>query len=144
MKHRLRETIFNLVGVAAEGRHAIDLFAGPGGLGEGFASATGPGGRPWFDVRLSIEKDPLAHRTLELRAFLRGFDRGRFRRVVLRQTFRRNHGRREAVPFEVRAEARHVGMARNQVRGSHRGIVCLCPSIRRCLGTPAAPEVKST
>jgi 16S rRNA (guanine966-N2)-methyltransferase len=33
MKHRLREAIFNLVGVEAEGRHAIDLFAGTGALG---------------------------------------------------------------------------------------------------------------
>jgi 16S rRNA (guanine966-N2)-methyltransferase len=33
MKHRLRESIFNLVGVAAAGRHAIDLFAGTGALG---------------------------------------------------------------------------------------------------------------
>lgn len=33
MKHRVREAIFNLVGAGAEGRHAIDLFAGTGALG---------------------------------------------------------------------------------------------------------------
>lgn len=33
MKHRVREAIFNLVGTDAEGRHAIDLFAGTGALG---------------------------------------------------------------------------------------------------------------
>lgn len=33
MKHRLRETIFNLVGVETTGMHAIDLFAGTGALG---------------------------------------------------------------------------------------------------------------
>ena len=33
MKHRVRESIFNLVGTGAEGRHAIDLFAGTGALG---------------------------------------------------------------------------------------------------------------
>ena len=46
----------------------IDLFAGPGGLGEGFDAAGRPAGRPRFDIHLSIEKDPAAHRTLELRA----------------------------------------------------------------------------
>lgn len=33
MKHRVREAIFNLVGVEVEGKHAIDLFAGTGALG---------------------------------------------------------------------------------------------------------------
>lgn len=51
----------------------IDLFAGPGGLGEGFATVAGPSGDRAFDIRLSIEKDPAAHRTLLLRTFLRQF-----------------------------------------------------------------------
>ena len=50
----------------------IDLFAGPGGLGEGF-SALRCGGEPAFKIRLSIEKDPFAHQTLQLRAFFRQF-----------------------------------------------------------------------
>ena len=50
----------------------IDLFAGPGGLGEGF-SALRRGGRSVFKIGVSIEKDPFAHRTLELRAFFRQF-----------------------------------------------------------------------
>ena len=33
MKHRVRESIFNLVGMELVGRHAIDLFAGTGALG---------------------------------------------------------------------------------------------------------------
>lgn len=33
MKHRIREAIFNLVGPAVAGKHAIDLFAGTGALG---------------------------------------------------------------------------------------------------------------
>lgn len=33
MKHRVREAIFNLVGTDAEGKHAIDVFAGTGALG---------------------------------------------------------------------------------------------------------------
>lgn len=52
----------------------IDLFAGPGGLGEGFSSLPGENG-PAFKIKLSIEKDAFAHRTLELRAFFRQFPR---------------------------------------------------------------------
>lgn len=33
MKDRVREALFNLVGPAAQGKHAIDLFAGTGALG---------------------------------------------------------------------------------------------------------------
>ena len=53
----------------------IDLFAGPGGLGEGF-SALRRGGRPVFKIGVSVEKDPFAHQTLELRAFFRQFPDG--------------------------------------------------------------------
>lgn len=48
----------------------VDLFAGPGGLGEGFASLTSTSGS-FFDLRLSVEKDPVAHQTLELRGLFR-------------------------------------------------------------------------
>ena len=50
----------------------IDLFAGPGGLGEGF-SAFRRGRHSVFKIGVSIEKDPFAHQTLELRAFFRQF-----------------------------------------------------------------------
>lgn len=49
----------------------IDLFAGPGGLGEGFASLKGHKKQPFFEIGLSIEKDVVAHRTLTLRAVFR-------------------------------------------------------------------------
>lgn len=52
----------------------IDLFAGPGGLGEGF-SAFRIGDSPGFDVRLSIEKDAIACATLTLRKLFRQFER---------------------------------------------------------------------
>ncbi len=51
----------------------IDLFSGPGGLGEGFSrypSLTNPA----FKIRLSIEKDLYAHRTLKLRSLYRQFN----------------------------------------------------------------------
>ncbi|MBZ9984097.1 DNA cytosine methyltransferase [Mesorhizobium sp. BR-1-1-8] len=50
----------------------VDLFAGPGGLGEGFASYEEAGRTP-FHIGISIEKEGSAHRTLRLRAFLREF-----------------------------------------------------------------------
>ena len=50
----------------------IDLFAGPGGLGEGFSNHKNNIIK--FKIALSIEKDPFAHNTLELRAFFRQFE----------------------------------------------------------------------
>jgi DNA (cytosine-5)-methyltransferase 1 len=53
----------------------IDLFAGPGGLGEGFSAYAQNGLK--FDVVLSVEKDAAAHQTLLLRTFFRQFRPGR-------------------------------------------------------------------
>lgn len=49
----------------------IDLFAGPGGLNEGFNSVRDSKGRTVFKTALSVECEPTAHATLELRAFHR-------------------------------------------------------------------------
>ena len=55
----------------------IDMFAGPGGLGEGFARFNeGVSSGPPFDVHLSIEKDFHACQTLELLAFFRELPKG--------------------------------------------------------------------
>jgi len=51
----------------------VDLFAGPGGLGEGFSSARDEHGKGCFNITLSIEKEHYARETLELRAFFREF-----------------------------------------------------------------------
>ena len=51
----------------------IDLFAGPGGLGEGFTSVVDNNNNRIFKIALSIEKDEFAHMTLTLRSFLRQF-----------------------------------------------------------------------
>jgi len=53
----------------------IDIFAGPGGLGEGFASLETDGGDSAFDIRLSVESDKHAYETLVLRNFFREFKR---------------------------------------------------------------------
>lgn len=52
----------------------VDLFAGPGGLGEGFASLEEDGGYP-FSIGISVEKEQSAWKTLRLRAFLREYSR---------------------------------------------------------------------
>ncbi len=52
----------------------VDLFAGPGGLAEGFSSVTSANGAHPFRIALSIEKEAAAHSTLLLRSFLRQFD----------------------------------------------------------------------
>lgn len=54
----------------------IDLFAGPGGLGEGFSSLLNRNNERVFKIKLSVEKNQHAHRTLELRAFFREFPFG--------------------------------------------------------------------
>jgi DNA (cytosine-5)-methyltransferase 1 len=51
----------------------IDVFAGPGGLSEGFSSVLSADRQQVFKIRLSIEKDAHAHATLLLRAFFRQF-----------------------------------------------------------------------
>lgn len=52
----------------------IDIFAGPGGLGEGFSSLNNDADQRVFKIKLSIEKESHAHRTLQLRAFFRQFE----------------------------------------------------------------------
>lgn len=54
----------------------IDLFAGPGGLGEGFESFNNKENENVFKIGLSIEKDLIAHQTLLTRAFYRQFPAG--------------------------------------------------------------------
>ncbi|OGB72124.1 MAG: hypothetical protein A2486_02250 [Burkholderiales bacterium RIFOXYC12_FULL_65_23] len=49
----------------------IDLFAGPGGLGEGFSRSSSAR----FEIAVSIEKDPMASQTLRLRAAHRALQR---------------------------------------------------------------------
>ncbi|EKO3370772.1 DNA (cytosine-5-)-methyltransferase [Vibrio fluvialis] len=49
----------------------IDLFAGPGGLGEGISSVVDESGNYPFKIGVSVEKEPSAHNTLTTRAFYR-------------------------------------------------------------------------
>jgi len=53
----------------------IDLFAGPGGLNEGFGSIGEADGNPVFETVASFEMDQFAHQTLLLRAVYRKMKR---------------------------------------------------------------------
>lgn len=53
----------------------VDLFAGPGGLAEGFSRVRDKDGSRPFHLVLSVEKEPAAFATLRLRSFFRQFDR---------------------------------------------------------------------
>lgn len=54
----------------------VDVFAGPGGLNEGFSAVRTPTGSPIFNVVASFEKDQLAVSTLQLRATVRLLEGG--------------------------------------------------------------------
>lgn len=49
----------------------IDLFAGPGGLGEGFSVFAAEADQRPFQIRLSVEKDACAYKILRSRSFFR-------------------------------------------------------------------------
>ncbi len=55
--------------------HIVDLFSGPGGLGEGFSSSELLERKRPYQLAVSIEKEATAHKTLRLRSFLRKFDK---------------------------------------------------------------------
>lgn len=63
-----QDTAFETNATLPERIQIVDLFAGPGGLGEGFASS---GGGNRFETVVSAEMDPIARETLKLRAFYR-------------------------------------------------------------------------
>jgi DNA (cytosine-5)-methyltransferase 1 len=52
----------------------VDLFAGPGGLAEGFSSIRNKDGSQPFQIALSVEKESSAFETLRLRSFFRQFN----------------------------------------------------------------------
>lgn len=97
----------------------IDLFAGPGGLCEGFSSIVEESGARRFHVKISIEKDPVAHRTLSLRALFRHFPKGRVPDVYYdyvqgkmeRQTFL-EHPDIKLAAIQAMSEAKHAELGK--------------------------------
>lgn len=89
----------------------IDLFAGPGGLGEGFASLSDDkNGSRSYRIKLSIEMDPVAHKTLLLRSFFRQFKLGEVpdsyyqylrQEISLEDLFLENKSKHEAAQNEA-------------------------------------------
>ncbi len=61
----------------------IDLFAGPGGLGEGFSALYDENDNQIFRVALSIEKEKFAHQTLELRSFFAISPKNKYRICII-------------------------------------------------------------
>lgn len=99
----------------------IDLFAGPGGLGEGFSSLVDEHGERRFALRVSVEKDLIAHRTLSLRALFREFKKGKapdcYYDYVRGKITREELFKHPDVPEEARAaaaEAKHAELGNAQ------------------------------
>ena len=78
----------------------IDLFAGPGGLGEGFSSVYSDNSR-FFKIKLSIEKNKEAHKTLELRSFFRQFEKDKVPEEYYQAVRETNLAKREALIKEL-------------------------------------------
>lgn len=118
----------------------IDLFAGPGGLGEGFSAFEHHKGVRPFRIALSVEKEISAHRTLELRAFYRQFapghapkeyyeylagERGRYPDDglfgLIKYSRQINASRKEARKLELGKDNRAINEEIQQALGSRPG-----------------------
>lgn len=102
----------------------IDLFAGPGGLNEGFSHVRDANGDRMFKTVLSVECEESAHQTLTLRAFYRHLqdagDTEDYYRYVRGEIDRRMLFRRhQAEAKAARAEALKATLGR---RGSNQKI----------------------
>ncbi|OBY24381.1 DNA cytosine methyltransferase [Leisingera sp. JC1] len=95
----------------------VDLFAGPGGLGEGFASLVKGGHFP-FRIGISVEKEASAHRTLELRAFLREY---RTRHGVFPKQFINFHAGKVPEPRWSEIDANAWQLATHEARALELG-----------------------
>lgn len=73
----------------------IDLFSGPGGLSEGITSCTDSSGDQLFEIGISVEKEPSAHKTLTTRSFFRKIANNSDARVDYYEYVRGNLSRNE-------------------------------------------------
>jgi len=118
----------------------VDLFAGPGGLAEGFSSIRNKDGSRPFRIALSVEKETSAFETLRLRSFFRQFDgsppaeyyqflNGDIPEPDWKSLFPAEWGHAclEAVKLELgsRSAAQEIDARLAQINKSHRGNVIL-------------------
>ncbi len=114
----------------------VDLFAGPGGLGEGFAQLCNGSGKSSFKVVAAIERDESASQTLTLRHFFRSFIKenvpaeyysylaGEIAKEELQQQYKRHWAHAESTALKVSlGEASHdevKKLIRQRLRKSSR------------------------
>lgn len=117
----------------------VDLFAGPGGLGEGFSSAQGDDGAARFRCAISIERDAGSHSTLLLRHFYKSFGEEQVPddyydflsgRITLDELFRRfpenhRHASLSAQRISLGSESRDLvrGLISRQIGGESRWVL---------------------
>ncbi|MBS3025276.1 DNA cytosine methyltransferase [Acidiphilium multivorum] len=107
----------------------VDLFAGPGGLGEGFASLLKAGHAP-FRIGISVEKEASAHRTLMLRAFLREY---RTRHGSLPRQFIDFHAGEILEPDWTKVDASAWRLAINEARRLELGTEAAATAINAAI-----------
>lgn len=76
LRHLIKRPVKTALGKPENAYPVIDIFAGPGGLGEGFSAARDRKKRRRFRSAVSIERDQFSHQTLLLRHFFRQFPDG--------------------------------------------------------------------
>jgi DNA (cytosine-5)-methyltransferase 1 len=108
----------------------VDLFAGPGGLGEGFASLGDDDHAP-FRIGISVEKESSAHRTLTLRAFLREH---RARHGRLPDAFIDFHAGRVPEPDWSEVDAQAWSLAFEEARALELGTDAAATEIDAAIG----------
>ena len=87
----------------------IDLFAGPGGLNEGFSRyASWADTDISFQVKLAIEKDPVAAETLRLRSFFRQFAEGSAPEAYYNYLRKTGEHPRQTNPADWKSACAHV------------------------------------
>ena len=103
----------------------IDLFAGPGGLGEGVSSVENSDGSNPFKIGVSVEKEPCAHKTLTTRAFFRKIRNSKKALESYYEYYRGNLTREElfAMYPEQANEANEETLQAPKALGEHNSII---------------------